>query len=360
MTDELSLQCLWGKWGQPDDPSFHPLVCHMIDVGVVAEALLARVLPSSTRHLLQCGLGVTPQALSSQIAWLASIHDLGKASPAFQGLVENVWVPSLLQRAGLVAYDMTERPPHGRISGKSVRDILCRDWGFDRETAITVAAAVGGHHGLFPSASEVKSISELHDGGPSWDTIRGAITQAMATVFGVSADEKPTQCDSTTAVILAGLVAVADWIGSNTEFFRYAVAHADRPEPVDLAVYRDHAARQAVTALSGLGWNQLPHEALPLDFQHVFGFAPNALQEAALHVADVLPGPGLVIVEAPMGEGKTEAAQALADAVLHRHHLRGMFFAMPTQATSNQIFSRTSAFLAKRYPGDAVQLLLQH
>jgi len=83
-------------------------------------------------------------------------------------------------------------------------------------------------------------------------------------------------------------------------------------------------------------------------------------------------GIGIVIIEAPMGEGKTEAALYLAD---HwgiateapddsspgvSPGVRGCYVALPTQATSNQMFHRVRCFLAQRYPGNVVNLQLVH
>ncbi|MGH7441486.1 MAG: CRISPR-associated helicase Cas3', partial [bacterium] len=49
--------------------------------------------------------------------------------------------------------------------------------------------------------------------------------------------------------------------------------------------------------------------------------------------------PGLVIVEAPMGEGKTEAAWILAEKWRH-HGYQGLYMALPTMATSDSLFER--------------------
>jgi len=84
------------------------------------------------------------------------------------------------------------------------------------------------------------------------------------------------------------------------------------------------------------------------------------LQSAAVDLADTLTTPGIVIVEAPMGEGKTEAAIFLADHWNVLLEQRGCYFALPTQATSNQMFGRVRDYLARRYADSRVLLQLLH
>jgi CRISPR-associated endonuclease/helicase Cas3 len=76
--------------------------------------------------------------------------------------------------------------------------------------------------------------------------------------------------------------------------------------------------------------------------QRVLGSSrsPRPLQVAVANLLDVLPEkPALVVIEAPMGEGKTEAALSCATGS------RGIYVAMPTQATSNALFPRLAPFL---------------
>jgi CRISPR-associated endonuclease/helicase Cas3 len=71
--------------------------------------------------------------------------------------------------------------------------------------------------------------------------------------------------------------------------------------------------------------------------------------------------PALVLIEAPMGEGKTEAAMYLAEAAATRLQQPGCYFALPTQATSNQMFARVREFLERTAKGDVnLQLLHGH
>ncbi len=85
-----------------------------------------------------------------------------------------------------------------------------------------------------------------------------------------------------------------------------------------------------------------------MSFQHLFaailGGPPRPLQRAAESIAQNMTSPSLVLIEAPMGEGKTEAAWYLADAWDGRGG-QGAYIALPTMATSNQMFDRVGKFL---------------
>lgn len=57
--------------------------------------------------------------------------------------------------------------------------------------------------------------------------------------------------------------------------------------------------------------------------------------------------PGMMIVEAPMGIGKTEIALTVAEQLASRCGCNGLFMGLPTQATSNAMFDRVEDWLAK-------------
>ncbi len=116
-------------------------------------------------------------------------------------------------------------------------------------------------------------------------------------------------------------------------------------------------AQRALRQLGWLDW-QPPQDLLSFDALH--GFVPRPAQQAVIDLAPGDEEPTLVIAEMLTGAGKTELALYLADrwAVLRRQ--RGLYVAMPTQATSNQMYGRVGKYLSKRYPTQQINYHLVH
>src|SRR3989442_15358321 len=77
---------LWAKLPHREEHpgSFHPLLCHMIDVAAVAKASWRDVLAATARRKTAVALGLSEPAAERGLSYLSARHDLGKASPAFQ------------------------------------------------------------------------------------------------------------------------------------------------------------------------------------------------------------------------------------------------------------------------------------
>ena len=235
--------------------------------------------------------------------------------------------------------------------------------------AARLSSVVGGHHGVFPTTGEIQDCEGNKDvlGAKVWAEARSQIGVALADLFGPRRGEQ-IQLNNADAMALAGLVSVADWIGSVDRFFGYATSDMSAPFALDVRKYFQKSGRAAKNALKDLGWTGWtpdPHERGFADLFSSIGkpeakIVPNPLQNAAIDIGDDVGRPMLAIVEAPMGEGKTEAAMYLADRFAARLGQRGCYFALPTQATSNQMFTRVREFLKGRYPDKIVNLQLLH
>jgi CRISPR-associated helicase Cas3 len=88
------------------------------------------------------------------------------------------------------------------------------------------------------------------------------------------------------------------------------------------------------------------------------GYSPRDVQTVTEQVPfDV---PALIIVEAEMGKGKTEAALSMVARFLARGVGDGVTVALPTMATSNAMFGRVEEVVTRIFPSQDVQLALAH
>ncbi len=246
--------------------------------------------------------------------------------------------------------------PHGRVSSIELAKIL-EMRGVERRVAKEIARAVGGHHGVFDSASLLLQAAPQAIGKGLWDESRTWIIDWLAKQHDLSG--LPTKREFAGLTLLAGLTTVSDWIASSEEHFPYRPEALGPPQGLDS--FLSESKVKAATALDRLGWRTRLRLREPLDFQKFFGIPnPRPLQTECIRISDDLDLPSLVIVEAPMGEGKTEAALFVAERQKQRHDLRGSFIALPTQATSNQMFGRVVKALSHGTSEGIAHLLLLH
>jgi CRISPR-associated endonuclease/helicase Cas3 len=294
----------------------------------------------------------------------AGAHDIGKVAACFQDR-NDARTSALKERlcsAGFPFHGWDK--PHGTISSAVLADLLADPSGWPlipKPLAERIAVAVGGHHGLYPN--DWADVADLLRQPSNWDAARREILRVLADLLldGVKAPLPAETSDQSAYMALAGLTSVADWIGSNQTFFPPVGCPAVAERGLDPSTYFQKATRQADEALLALGWLGREASGGSPSFQDLFAGVvrgePRSLQRAAEGVARGMAGPSLLVVEAPMGEGKTEAAWYVADA-WDRRDGQGTYVALPTMATGNQMFDRVATFL-QAGPGKK-NLMLQH
>jgi CRISPR-associated endonuclease/helicase Cas3 len=320
---------------------WHPLAAHMLDVAACAERMLDKVRPTRLDAMARALRLPTAEALPWLVLFVM-LHDLGKATPAFQRKVDHA-----TQRLLALGFDFPDSTQaHGEMSAVLVPDALVAH-GVPFELALLVARAVGAHHGAFAESDELNSLDGVlkHMGKRAvWAQARVELVRDLVALIGVGAPPQVPRSHEEVhafAVDLAGLTTAADWIGSNAEVFQYVEG------PSDLSEYFQQARRLAEDAVGQAGFRRSP-VAPARSFQALFGKTPWPLHEAMAGLLPTLAPGSLVIVEAPMGEGKTEAALMAYDALTGRG-ADGLFFALPTQATANQILGRVERYLTTSF-----------
>lgn len=344
---------LWAKSYALGQDRWHPLVLHLLDVAATADAILARE-PPSTRERLAAALGLDWAAARPWLLLLIACHDLGKGCPGFQCKWRNL---SGLDAGPAPATSVN----HAFVSQVAVANLLL-ELHWPEELAALAADAVGCHHGERASPAEIQSIESNPFrktlGKPEWHQARRAVFEALLSVF--APGEAPTKASLSGPdfMLLAGLTSFADWIGSNEAEFDFGT-----PEDCDdlYAWFETRRANTATRALDAMGWmERSPLVATPKSFQEVFGFVPRPLQQATADALASLDQPAILMVEAPMGEGKTEAAYFAHLELQRKFGHRGLYVAMPTKATGNAMFRRTLRFLKSQGCERPLDLQLLH
>ncbi|HMO82374.1 MAG TPA: CRISPR-associated helicase Cas3' [Pyrinomonadaceae bacterium] len=380
-----AIQAFWAKTSHdpvnsPD--AFHPLICHLIDVACVALEIWDNVLPNVTRMRLAKPFGLENdlERAGKIISAFAGLHDLGKCSPPFalRGKFRGDGDQTKRLSALYVGTDCdcdsiqeAHKVPHGYVTAITLPEILCSEYGFDFPFAKLIAEIIGGHHGIFATSSDFARIDSYKVseslGNEAWDRARKELVEVLFSLFDVSFDGlnfDRRSLDNSTSMVFAGFVSVSDWIGSNTDHFKCRIDDSTKPIDLDLAEYIKSSRKHASDAINALGWNNWPKNTSVKNFDKLFPeiTSKRDLQQKAIDIAGEVSGPGIFVIEALMGEGKTEAAMYLADHLNATLGTRGIYFALPTQATSDQMFGRVSAFLESRFEesGSFVNLMLQH
>jgi CRISPR-associated endonuclease/helicase Cas3 len=396
MSDE-TLVAFWAKTPRSEEDrrkhpnSYHPLICHLLDVAAVTQLMWAEVLSNAAKRRIaqafnqqtnEAGLALTGKLIS----WIAGLHDLGKASPPFTWRADNKETKGLmcLYTQPPFQYDKNAPPPaantapHGYVTAVTLPLVL-QDCDASEALANQIGEIIGGHHGIFATTNDLNKLRRslkkngIYVGARHWQTARQELAIYLADLLEFDLgclNSLPSQrFDNAVVMIMAGLVSVADWIGSNTKYFRLKVKNVATADLTrfDGAGYLRHAKKKARKALRESGWLDWPHQRVAKGFFELFPALeefgePLPAQQAILDLPKSMPldKPGLVIIEEQMGAGKTEAAIALADRWNVELGQRGIYFALPTMATSNQMFGRVCEYLTVRFPNVDVPVYLLH
>lgn len=334
------------------------MVSHLFDTAAVAELIWDHFLAVSTKQLLDRVSGGRGRMF---FAWLCGIHDCGKATPAFQVL--DAEEARRVRAAGL-SWTAAVTPRmgwrHDKAGARLLFDRLAKA-GWSKANIDWVWPLVGGHHGTFPTYKQINgpmSRSEGQGTANGWPDVQLALVDVFTRAVGFSDVAAVEPVDSLTRaeqLNLSGLVVMADWIASDQRYF----TGIDDLDAVTMAEARARASKAWRELRLRGGWGSL--NATDGDMVAArFGKLARPFQLDVVEQARTMAAPGLLISEAPMGEGKTEAALTAAEILAARFGADGVFVGMPTQATCDPMFTRVRTWVARVAPGLEDHVVLLH
>lgn len=321
-----------------------PFWMHSFDTAGIMEKLAQKRLPESISDYLcaECG---GREKLFSTLKFCALVHDIGKVTVVFQSRIRDAveFSPFAeyvdLPKSG--SFERISETPHALASEAILLKFGCLRG---------IASIAGAHHGK-PTALTADVCNQIEGGYKNPDNFYGRGMKYKSLFDSLWKEWLDYSLESAgfsdlsalpdisvpAQVVISGMLITADWIASNTTYFPLISADeqgqfSDYPERTEAAWNKIH-----FTDI----WNSTARFGLDDEaFKERFGFLPNPTQADIISTATDAESSGIYIIEAPMGLGKTEAALALSEILAARAGAGGMFFGMPTQATSNGIFPR--------------------
>ncbi|GGM23213.1 CRISPR-associated endonuclease/helicase Cas3 [Streptomyces fumigatiscleroticus] len=326
-----------------------------------------RYLSENQRRVIAAGLGCGQDLERARglAALCAGLHDVGKVS-GFQ-------LCSARGRAGLsgeLLGDMgrigVERLSHD-VAGMHAAAAVLEVLGFPKAgdsvkgAVRRVAEIIGGHHGVFHEYVDWHEGNADLLGGPAWAEQRAAHANAVFGLLGRPAP--PQEIEGAAAVLVSGLVILADWLVSQEHYLRRRQAGPEQSLAEHFAC--SYADAEGLVREAGL----LPVELARKSFGEAYGIVgePNPLQRsvaeelpAFLRARDAReggrPGPragGILLVTAAPGDGKSETAMEAERVLSEWFGTRGFAFLLPTMATSDQMYRRVAGVVARQATGEA-------
>lgn len=346
-------------WAKSGENGGHGLLLHLLDVAAVVETILSYE-PDSTKLWAAKAFGLRHDNVVRWVAALSGLHDYGKAIPGFQAKWPEGMQVDLAQGLSFPAsacamnrHDLAS----AALLGPALNRLNAAENGWLRH-AVQAVSAHHGYHFLDEEVNRGRPVNEPK----GWEAARTEIILAFWNVLAPQGRPVLDELRLPAVNWLAGLTSASDWIASNPEWFPLGQRGFS-----DFAEYYAESIRLAREALGKIGWGTY-RPLLVGDLDTAAALArivnrqtlkPRPLQVVGDRLLADVAGPALLLVEAPMGEGKTELAFLAHLRLQAANGHRGLYVALPTQATGNALYQRAVTFLSQ-FAGSQMDVQLVH
>lgn len=337
---------LMAKTGRGTEEEWLPLWMHLKDTAGIMEKLVKKWVPDS----IPAAAGLNRSQFLTTAKFLGAVHDIGKATSYFQSII-TLNCPQKydeITESGFVVnkkYHSAGKTPHAH-AGQWILQSSMNEF----QIPESLALVVGAHHGkpisydyIMGEPDMIKAYpvnffgsEEDNTGRRLWESSWHDIMSQALQLAGIPSVDTLPVLTPEAQVLLSGLLIMADWIASNTDYF--PLLSLDDPGREEVYPNRVDEGWERISFPEQ--WSSEIYAMDQETFKNRFHFLPNEVQAQMLKVVNDSEAPGIFVLEAQMGIGKTEAALGAAEVLAYRKHGSGIFFGLPTQATSNGLFQR--------------------
>lgn len=294
-------------------------MAHLLDTKNTILWLFHHWLSDGQRKVLEGAL--SSDEVEQLVIFLGYIHDIGKATPAFQGKHSYVYGESLdealwdkLVMAGFEGMGKLDLPNANNSPHNRAGEAILEYGGLHK----TVAAIIGGHHGQPESQIPRTQLSGFASNywqtqRPSplqahWKTVQQELIGYGLELSGFKSLSDIPAITQPQAVLLTGLLIMADWVASS-EYLNGDPAKPMFPL-IDIEQTFDDIDIEARYQRAIMTWLQedvwIPEKVvnIPAHYKKRWGFSPRSVQKKMSEAIGQAEDPGILIIEAPMGVGK--------------------------------------------------------
>jgi CRISPR-associated endonuclease/helicase Cas3 len=341
----------WGKLRRDGTGTrvleWHPLVDHCADVAGVLESLLG--LPLWRERLMRLAGQQLSDVSRARLCVLAALHDIGKLNIGFQAKGR----PELGTTAGHVTEAL------GALFRPEIFSCLTElsAWGGGVTDLLVTAIC---HHGRPYNATVADSAWQT-----AWWTPRSGLDPRAGAETLLSrcriwfpkafeADGPPLPDTPAFAHAFAGLVMLADWMGSDTSFFPFSESDDD-----DRMVFARAKAKEALVGMAldfPLVSRTDSSNRDPFTRVSPEGYRARSAQAAIVGLPLDHHG-SITILEAETGSGKTEAVLARFVSLFEAGLVDGLYFALPTRSAATQMHRRVHEAVQRAFASPPVVIL---
>ena len=326
---------------------FQSVPTHGIVSGRVAQVLFDLLLSFGAKKRLADSLGIADTELRDLIGYLVSLHDIGKLEYSFQ-MQDDTFRDKYRTRIKEEIYTPGVR--HEKTGESCLRHIW-KEKGEARAACGVFSKVIGSHHQGKYGNGHFKPKS-------NWYLYQTQLETQMRETFFDSGEKRLPEINrkeqGVIGVLSLGLLILADWISSGKTFVNaeeWIEQENSWQRIQDLA--RDFLCKSGLMPVRSTWeenfcgiWPNIPESGLrPLqkEIQHFFERTESKAS--------------LILLEAPMGEGKTEAGVYAALQMAKQWGKDGFYIALPTAATANQMVVRMRDLLDMHDVETSVRLL---
>lgn len=340
--DDGMIKCQLRKLLWAKTEPFKPLKTHLLETGIVAQELITTGCFVPLEKELERYLTVGKDEVLALVGYMAALHDLGKCNACMQVKADNTSITCFIREQHLVG-ELPDVFRHEIYGGERLKTIWQTKERFTNSRVRNRFADVIKLHHQNKAADKGGSTSQHEDWERIWEELQEEFEEELWEVFQPE-HVMPINLN-VVCMILLGLVISADWIASGETFADLPVDRSNEEIIRDTRSLMKkfltdnnmlhHPASAGITDFTKL-WPNIPREGMrPLQ------------QVLERTFADEAEMPLGVILEAPMGCGKTEAGLYAACRLAQRWGKEGFYVALPTAATSNQMYGRVNTMLER-------------